>query len=186
MSKHIGANWGRSSSPRRILAETASQRIKSELLPCRFINSSLGVPRSVADVEERETDVRAVVGADVQPARSLFSGLKSVDVVAERRKRVEPAWRDDFVVCFADLEALFRGEVGGVAGDLEIADARFAFEAQGTNAHVRMAVRRQERAGFQPPLDNEKRLAEEASAEMHGRIERSKAAQFGSRRLFQP
>src|SRR5262245_65588847 len=87
---------------------------------------------------------------------------------------------------FAYLEGLFRGEVGGVADDLEIADARFAFDAQSTNARVRMAVWRQDRAGFQPPLDNEKRLATEASAEMHGRIERSIATQFGSRQLFQP
>jgi hypothetical protein len=127
-----------------------SLRIETELLPCRFINSSLGVSRSVADVEERESDVWTVVGTDVDPARSLFSGLKSVDVVTERRKRVESAGSDDFAVRFADLEDLFRGEVGGVADDLEIADARFAFDAQSTNARVRMAMRRQDCAGFQP------------------------------------
>jgi tetratricopeptide (TPR) repeat protein len=126
-----------------------------------------------------------VVGTDVYPARPLLSGLKSVDVVAERRKRIESAGRDDFVVCFANLECLFRGEIWGVADDLEIADARFAFEAQRTYADVRMAVRRQDRAGFQAPLDDEKWFATEAYAETNGRVERPIASQFGPRRLIQ-
>ena len=100
-----------------------------------------------------------MIGADVYSSSAVLPRLESVNVVALRRERVYPSGTDDFIVRLAHQEALSRSERRRLAVDFEIAYARFSFKPKRAYAYVRMAVRRQESAGFKLPLHYEKGLS---------------------------
>ena len=82
-----------------------------------------------------------MIAADVNSARARGTRLKGVNVVAQRRKGVDPAWCDEFIVSLTYDERFTRGELGSLSDDFEVTNARLALEPERAHARVWMTVR---------------------------------------------
>src|SRR5215471_18396844 len=150
-----------------------SPLLAAYVTPRRFEDLLLGVQRFLAHGKEAERSGFTVHGVDVDSTRALAAGLKTVDVVAPRRKRVDSAAGQRFIVGLADLECLLRRIIGGLADNFKIAQPHFALIAKRANTGVRMVVRRKQRARFQSPLNDEKRCAPKARPKPYAGINSS-------------
>src|SRR5262249_23485997 len=98
-----------------------SALLAAYVTPGGFEDLLLRVQRFLADSKEAEGSGFTVHGIDVDSTRALPSGLKTVDVVAPWRKRVDSAAGQRFIVGLADLECLLRRIIRGLADNFKIA-----------------------------------------------------------------